>query len=103
VSALLLVAMHVMLLAQLADHALGAQAPLLRALAPLFVRPLPVWNYWWLLLVPLCAGISIVYKSIKCSSIRQVPWEASVITVWMIASMVAAAAVLYGIVHLVGH
>ena len=35
------------------------------AVAPLWIR-CRVWDYWYLLLLPLCPGVSMVYKSIKC-------------------------------------
>ena len=41
-----------------------------------FKSPLPAWDYWYLLLLPLCLGISIVYKSIKCHQMRRVPRQA---------------------------
>ena len=44
-----------------------------------FLYPLPIWDYWPWLLIPLCVGVSIVYKSIKCRSMRTVPREAMVI------------------------
>lgn len=69
--------------------------------APLFIRPLPVWNYWWLLMLPLCIGVSVVYKSIKCHSMKSVPREATVITIWIILGMVAAAGVLAGLMHFI--
>jgi len=56
-----------------------------------FLRPLPIWNYWYLLLFPLCAGVAIVYKSIKCRHMSQVPWEASVIALWIVLGMSGAA------------
>ena len=66
-----------------------------------FVTPLPVWNYWPLLLLPLTAGVAIVYKSVKCQSMTQVPREALVIFVWILVGMAAAAGALAGVVHLV--
>lgn len=69
--------------------------------APLFIRPLPVWNVWWLLMLPLCVGVAIVYKSIKCHSMKSVPREAAIIAVWIILGMVAAAAVLAGLMHFI--
>jgi hypothetical protein len=57
-----------------------------------FRQPLPVWDYWYLLLVPLCVGISIVYKAIKCREMRQVPREAGVILLMILLGMVLAAA-----------
>jgi hypothetical protein len=66
----------------------------------LFRQPLPVWNYWYLLLLPLCAGVSIVYKSIKCREMNQVPREATVIFVMIILGMAGAAAALYALMRL---
>lgn len=65
-----------------------------------FLDPIPVWadSVWPWLLLPLAVAVSIVYKSIKCRSARQVPREATVITVWIILGMIAAAIVLAGVV-----
>ena len=62
-----------------------------------FWNPLPVWDYWYLLLVPLSLGISIVYKSVKCHRMRQVPREAAVIFVTILIGMTLAAAALMGL------
>jgi hypothetical protein len=59
-----------------------------------FWQPLPLWDYWYLLLLPLCVGVSIVYKAIKCRDMKQVPREAAVIFVMIILGMALAAAVL---------
>jgi hypothetical protein len=64
-----------------------------------FWQPLPVWDYWYLLLVPLCLGVSIVYKSIKCHRMRQVPREAAVIFLMILAGMVLAGAALLALVR----
>jgi hypothetical protein len=65
-----------------------------------FLDPIPVWadSVWPWLLLPLAVAVSIVYKSIKCRSVRQVPREATVITVWIILGMIAAAVALAGVV-----
>lgn len=65
-----------------------------------FLDPIPIWrdSIWPWLLLPLAVAVSIVYKSIKCRSMRQVPREATVITVWIILGMIAAAIVLAGVV-----
>lgn len=65
-----------------------------------FLDPIPVWGnaVWPWLLLPLVAAVSIVYKSIKCRSMRQVPREATVIGVWIILGMLAAALALAGVV-----
>ena len=64
--------------------------------------PLPyVWDYWPWLLLPLCVAVAVVYKSIKCRSMKQVPREAAVITVWILAGLGAAALVLWALVALI--
>ena len=63
-----------------------------------FLTPLPIWNYWPVLLFPLCALVAVVYKSIKCASMRQVPREATALFIWILIGMAAAAVVLTGIV-----
>ena len=62
-----------------------------------FLDPLPVWDYWYLLLLPLCVAVAVVYKSIKCATMRQVPAEAARTTVYIIVGMIAAAAALAGV------
>lgn len=65
-----------------------------------FLDPIPVWGnaVWPWLLLPLALAVSVVYKSIKCRSMQQVPREAAVITLWIIIGMVAAAVALAGVV-----
>ena len=72
------------------------------AYAP-FLTPLPIWSYWPALLFPLCAIVAIVYKSIKCSKMQQVPREATALFIWILLGMAAAAAVLTGIVKVMEH
>jgi hypothetical protein len=70
----------------------------------LFIDPLPIWQAWWIwpsLLLPLCLAVAIVYKSIKCASMSQMPREAAGIFLWIVLGMAAAAAALVGIVQLV--
>jgi len=63
-----------------------------------FVYPLPIWDYWPWLIIPLCAGVAIVYKSVKCQTMNRVPREALVIFVWMLVGFAAAAGALAGVV-----
>ncbi len=56
-----------------------------------FLTPLPVWDYWAWLIVPLCLGVSVVYKSAKCWKMSEVPREAIKITLWILGAMVLAA------------
>ena len=68
------------------------------------MEPLPyVWDYWPWLLLPLCVAVAVVYKSIKCRSMKQVPREAAVITVWILAGLGAAAVVLVALVKLIDY
>jgi hypothetical protein len=64
----------------------------------LFTKPMPVWDYWPWLLLPLCVGVAIVYKSIKCNTMKQVPREALVIVIWILLGIVGASAALAGVV-----
>jgi hypothetical protein len=73
---------------------------LLEAYVP-FRSPIPgIWDYWYLLLIPLCLAVAVVYKAIKCQSIRQVPREAALTTIWMLLAIAVGAAVLTGIVEI---
>jgi hypothetical protein len=63
-----------------------------------FLTPLPVWDYWPVLLFPLCAIVAVVYKSIKCSTMKLVPREATALFIWILLGMAAAAAILAGLV-----
>ena len=59
-----------------------------------FLQPLPAWDYWYLLAIPLCAAVSIVYKSIRCRSMHTVPREAAKATAWIVLGLVGAAVAL---------
>lgn len=67
----------------------------------LFTRPMPLWDYWWLLILPLCLGVSIVYKAIRLDDMRQVPKQAFIIFLWILGGMILAGAVLLAVVKLV--
>jgi hypothetical protein len=64
-----------------------------------FVNPMPIWDYWYVLILPLAAAVAVVYKAIKLDSMRDVPWQAFVITLWIVLGMVAAAVVLAAVVR----
>lgn len=61
-----------------------------------FLTPMPAWEdtVWPWLLLPLCVAIAVVYKSLKCRSMNQVPREATVLAIWIVAGMAIAAAAL---------
>jgi hypothetical protein len=63
-----------------------------------FLDPLPVWDYYYLLALPLTVGVAVVYKSIRCATMRRVPLEAAKATLYILVGMAFAAAVLLGVV-----
>lgn len=70
----------------------------LLAYTPL-IDPLPMWDYWMWLIVPLSAAVAVVYKSIKSDSMRDVPRRALFTTLWILGGMAFAAVTLSLIVH----
>ncbi len=64
----------------------------------LFQTPM-LWDQWYLLLLPLCIGIAVVYKSIKCNAMSRVPREALQLFVTIIVVMVVAAVALGALVR----
>jgi hypothetical protein len=64
-----------------------------------FRTPLPVWNYWVLLALPLCLAIAIVYKSVRCESMSRVPREAAGLFVFIIAVLTLTAGALAALVN----
>jgi hypothetical protein len=65
-----------------------------------FASPLPIYNYWWALLFPLLIGIAIAYKGVKCATMKNVPREATQITVLILLGMVAVGIVLTTLVKM---
>ena len=59
-----------------------------------FLQPLPIWDYKLWLLLPLALGVSIVYKSIRCDTMREVPKATLILTLWIIGAVIAAAVAL---------
>lgn len=55
------------------------------------VHPAPLWDYWVWLLIPLCAAVATVYKTIKCRYVHQIPKEATALTIWIILAMIGVA------------
>ena len=58
-----------------------------------FLDPLPIWgnSAWPWLIVPLCVAVSVVYKSVRCKSMKSVPREAAGIAILILVGMAAAA------------
>ncbi len=68
--------------------------------AGLFTAPLPLEHYWLWLLLPLVAGVSIVYKAIKLDDLTKLPWQAFYLFVQILLFMLLAAALIWLIVEL---
>lgn len=66
-----------------------------------FLEPLPIWRYWYLLLLPLCGAVAVVYKSIKCNLMSQVFRQSAVIVGWILLSFGAAAVALAMVVKFI--
>ena len=59
-----------------------------------FVTVAPMWEAWWVLLIPLLVAIAVIYKATKSPTARRLPWEATKLTAAMLGFLAAAAAVL---------
>lgn len=59
-----------------------------------FLKPAPMWDWWYLLALPLCLIIAIIYKAVRCEDLNRVPREAAQLFVFIILVMVGAAAAL---------
>ena len=64
-----------------------------------FLEPLKIWDYWPWLIIPLCFAVSLVYKCVRSEDLRRVGVDAVVATFWVLAGMIAAAAVLLLLVN----
>ena len=56
-----------------------------------FVSPLPIWGVWYLTLLPLCAAVAIVYKTVKCRDVADIPREAAAVAGWILLGLIGAA------------
>lgn len=74
-------------------------SPILLAYTP-FLHPMPVWDYWLWLIIPLTLGVAIVYKGMKCRRLADVPREAAQISFLILTGMAAAAVLLWLVVRL---
>lgn len=66
-----------------------------------FVQPLPIWDYKLWLILPLALGVAIVYKSIRCDTMREVAKASVILTGWILAAVVAAAVILAALLWVV--
>ena len=60
-----------------------------------FVHPLTVFHEWWyLLLVPLSFGISVIYKAIRLNSLQHYWRQVTAMTVQIVLAMIGLAIVM---------
>jgi hypothetical protein len=62
-----------------------------------FITPLPAWDYWMWLIVPLCIGVALVYKTARCESIASIFPQTLKISLIIFVSMALAALFLSGL------
>jgi hypothetical protein len=79
-------------------------SPLLTLAAALpyrpFLDPLPAWDVWYLLALPLIAGVSVVYKSIRSRAMKNIAWESTRTFLWIVVGLTGAALLLLLIVRM---
>ena len=57
-----------------------------------FVHPLNVFHQWWyVLLIPLSFGISVVYKAVRLSTLEQFWREVTIMTAQVVLAMIGLA------------
>lgn len=61
----------------------------------LFLEPLPLDEYWLVLLAPLAIAIAVVYKTIKLDDLNLLPRQALYLATQIVVFMVLAAAALW--------
>lgn len=66
----------------------------------LFLEPMPLDDYWLVLLVPLAIVIAVVYKTIKLDDLTQLPRQAVYLATQILLFMVLAAAALWLVTEL---
>lgn len=67
-----------------------------------FVQPIAdAAHWWWLLIVPMCAGVSVTWKAIRLRTLDRYWHEVAFMTGQLLAGMVALAAGLMVLVRVV--
>lgn len=60
-----------------------------------FLDPLPLDDYWLVLMLPLVLAIAVVYKAIKAEDVRLLPRQSAFLALQIVAFMVLAAGALW--------
>ena len=67
-----------------------------------FLDPINAFQQWWyLLLIPLCFGIAMVYRALKMPSLDRYWQGVSMMTVQIVLAMVALAVMLVVLVQVI--
>ena len=66
-----------------------------------FVHPLNAHDWWYLLLVPLALGISMIYKAMRMRTLHGYAWHVGVMTTQIVLAMIALAICLTILVQLI--
>lgn len=66
-----------------------------------FLEPAALDRWWLVLLVPMAAGIAVVYKAIRLEDLRQLPRQAAILTGQILFYIALAAVVLWVVVEVV--
>lgn len=75
---------------------------MMHTLATLFMHPIRLGGWQeTVMLLPLCAAIALVYKSIKCDNAREVPVASLILWVTVVAGMYAVGLGLWGLYRIV--
>ena len=56
-----------------------------------FLTSMPVWDYWFWLLLPLALGVAMAYKSTKCDPASRIVREGLALSLWIVGGLIAAA------------
>lgn len=65
-----------------------------------FLTAMPIWDYWFWLLLPLCAGVAVVYKTTKCRYAETIARESIGLAIWIVLGLLGAAAAVAVVVRL---
>ena len=56
-----------------------------------FVDPIDAHRWWFVLLVPMCLGVALAYKSVRCGDLSHYPRQVLVMTAQVLAGIIALA------------
>ena len=66
----------------------------------LFLDPLPLATYWLMLMPPMAIAVAVVYKTVRVHDLADLPRQATVLSVQIIAFLLLAAAALWLVTEL---